>query len=62
MSNMKVQNLLEDRNNNLVVAKDACAAMVMALTDVGDIEAFVILSANVKAQECLIEAFQTLAE
>ncbi len=62
MSNMKVQNLLEDHNNNLDVARDACAAMVMALVDVGDIEVFVILNTNVKAQECLIKAFQTLAE
>jgi hypothetical protein len=55
MSNMKAQNLLEVYNNNFDATKDTRATMVMALTNVSDSKAYVVLNG-------LIKAFQTLVE
>jgi hypothetical protein len=60
MSNMKAQNLLEDHKNNLNTAKDTLVTMVMALANASNSKASIVLNANVKAQERLVEAFQTL--
>jgi hypothetical protein len=62
MSNMKAQNLLEDHKNNLNAAKDTLVTMVVALAHASNSEASIVLNANVKAQERLVEAFQTFAK